>query len=67
MMMYKIKRRRRFKPFVETGLKTALLSVIIFVGGYTLQAGLHEHLVETLVIILVLICFSIIFIPENKF
>ena len=44
-----------------------LLSVIIFVVGYALQAGLHEHLVETLVIILVLICFSIIFIPENKF
>ena len=67
MMMYKIKRRRRFKPFVETALKTALLSVIIFVAGYALQAGFHEHPVETLVIILVLICFSIIFLPENKF
>ena len=67
MMMYKIKRRKRFRRFVDKVIKIVLLSAVIFIIGYVLQAGLHEYTIGTLMVILVLICFIIIFVPENKF
>jgi len=66
MMMYKIKRRKSITHFVVITLKTALLSVFIFATGYALQTGLHEYLIETLVIIIMLVFFIMIFIPQNK-